>query len=132
MEGSMRLKDRVALITGGAAGIGKATAEKFLQEGTQVAIGDVDQEAGQAAVKELGPRAVCFQVDATDRVSIDHWINAVLTRYDRIDILINNAGIVRDSLLVKMKADELVKQMSGDDFDRVLAVNLIGFQNLRF
>lgn len=71
----MRLKNRVAVITGAAAGIGKATAEKFLQEGAHVAIGDVDQEAGQAAVKELGSLAAFFQVDVTDRASIDRWAN---------------------------------------------------------
>ena len=125
----MRLKDRVALITGGAAGIGKATAEKFLQEGAHVVICDVDQEAGEAAVKDLGNQADFYAVDVTEKESVLALIKAVLENKNRIDILVNNAGILRDSLLVKMKDGELVKQMPEADFDLVIAVNLKGVFN---
>ena len=125
----MRLKDRVALITGGAAGIGKATAEKFLQEGARVVICDVNQEAGEAAIKDLGDQAACYQVDVTQKESVLKWVKAVLAKNNQIDILVNNAGILRDSLLVKMKDGELVKQMSEADFDLVIAVNLKGVFN---
>ena len=125
----MRLKDKVALITGGAAGIGKATALRFAEEGAQVVICDVDQKAGERTLKDLGPDAAFFAVDVTDRGSVDSWVESVLERYDRIDILVNNAGIVRDSLLVKIKDGELVRQMPEKDFDLVVAINLKGVFN---
>ena len=125
----MRLKDKVALITGGAAGIGKATALRFAQEGAQVVICDVDRKAGDRTLKELGPDAAFFEVDVTDRGSVNNWVESVLDEYGRIDILVNNAGIVRDSLLVKMKDGELVRQMPENDFDLVVAINLKGLFN---
>jgi 3-oxoacyl-[acyl-carrier protein] reductase len=125
----MRLKDRVTLITGGAAGIGKATAKRFLEEGARVAICDVDQKAGEDTVKELGSGSDFRKVDVTDRESVQTWVDDVLARRGRVDVLINNAGILRDSLLVKMKNGDLVKQMSEADFDLVIAVNLKGVYN---
>jgi 3-oxoacyl-[acyl-carrier protein] reductase len=125
----MRLKDRVTLITGGAAGIGLATAERFAEEGAKVVIGDVNQEAGNAAVKRLGGDSSFCRVDVRDRTAVGDWIQAVLSRYGRIDVLVNNAGILRDSMLVKMKDGEVVKQMSESDFDLVIAVNLKGVFN---
>ena len=120
----MRLEDKVALITGGAAGIGKATAVRFAEEGALVVICDVDTKSGEKTVKELGPDAAFHRVDVTDRASVDTWIERVLEKYGRIDVLVNNAGIVRDSLLVKMKEGELIRQMPEDDFDLVVAINL--------
>jgi 3-oxoacyl-[acyl-carrier protein] reductase len=125
----MRLKDKVALITGGAAGIGKATAKRFVEEGAKVAICDVNQQAGEAAVQELGSASDFHPVDVTDRASVDSWIENVQKKFGRADILVNNAGIVRDSLLVKMKDGELVKQMPEADFDLVISINLKGVFN---
>jgi len=125
----MRLKDKVALITGGAAGIGKATALRFAEEGAQVAICDVDTQGGDMTLNELGPAAAFNHVDVTDRASVDSWVESVLEKYGRIDILVNNAGIVRDSLLVKFKEGELTRQMPEDDFDLVVAINLKGVFN---
>jgi 3-oxoacyl-[acyl-carrier protein] reductase len=125
----MRLKDKVALITGGAAGIGKATALRFAEEGAQVVICDVDQKAGERTLKDLGPHAAFFRVDVTDRGSVESWVESVLGEYGRIDVLVNNAGIVRDSLLVKIKEGELVRQMPEKDFDLVVAINLKGVFN---
>jgi 3-oxoacyl-[acyl-carrier protein] reductase len=125
----MRLKDKVALITGGAAGIGKATALRFVEEGAQVAICDVDAKGGAATLSELGPKAAFNRVDVTDRASVDSWVEGILKEYGRIDILVNNAGIVRDSLLVKIKDGELVRQMPEKDFDLVVAINLKGVFN---
>jgi 3-oxoacyl-[acyl-carrier protein] reductase len=122
----MRLKDKVALITGGAAGIGKATALRFAEEGAQVVICDVDSKGGEKTCKELGPEATFHHVDVTDRGSVESWVESVLEKYDRIDILVNNAGIVRDSLLVKIKDGERVGQMPEKDFDLVVAINLKG------
>jgi 3-oxoacyl-[acyl-carrier protein] reductase len=125
----MRLKNKVALITGGAAGIGKATALRFAEEGAQVVICDVDQKAGERTLKDLGPHAAFFRVDVTDRGSVESWVESVLGEYGRIDVLVNNAGIVRDSLLVKIKEGELVRQMPEKDFDLVVAINLKGVFN---
>jgi 3-oxoacyl-[acyl-carrier protein] reductase len=125
----MRLKDKVALITGGAAGIGKATALRFAEEGARVAICDVDAKGGNMTLNEMGPDAAFNHVDVTDRASVDNWVESVLDKYGRIDILVNNAGIVRDSLLVKFKDGELIRQMPEDDFDLVVAINLKGVFN---
>jgi 3-oxoacyl-[acyl-carrier protein] reductase len=125
----MRLQDKVALITGGAAGIGKATAIRFAEEGASVVICDVDTKSGEKTLKELGPDAAFFRVDVTDRGSVDSWVKSVLEKFGRIDVLVNNAGIVRDSLLVKVKEGELIRQMPEDDFDLVVAINLKGVFN---
>ena len=125
----MRLKNKVALITGGAAGIGKATAKRFVEEGAKVAICDVNQQAGEAAVQELGSASDFHFVDVTDRASVEGWIENVREKFGQADILVNNAGIVRDSLLVKMKEGELVKQMPEADFDLVISINLKGVFN---
>jgi 3-oxoacyl-[acyl-carrier protein] reductase len=125
----MRLKDRITLITGGAAGIGKATAERFLAEGAKVAICDVNQEAGEATVGELGSSVTFRRVDVTDREQVRTWVEGVMSTHGRLDVLINNAGIIRDGLLVKMKEGEVIKQMEEGDFDLVVAVNLKGVFN---
>lgn len=122
----MRLQDRVALITGGAAGIGKATALRFAEEGAKVVICDVKQEAGEALASELGPPASFYNVDVADRAAVQSWVDDVRTHYGRVDILVNNAGVLRDNLLVKYKDGEVVKQMPESDFDLVVAVNLKG------
>jgi len=125
----MRLKDRVALITGGAAGIGRATAERFIEEGARVVICDVNQAAGEAMVRELGPGVAFYHVDVTDRQAVQAWVDDVVEEYGRVDVLVNNAGILRDNQLVKVKDGELVKQMPEADFDLVIAVNLKGVFN---
>jgi 3-oxoacyl-[acyl-carrier protein] reductase len=126
---TMRLQDRVALITGGAAGIGKATAQRFLEEGAQVVICDVNQQAGDTALQELGPSAAFYRVDVTNRQAVQTWVDEVAARYGRIDILVNNAGVLRDGHLVKVQDGQLVKQMPEADFDLVIAVNLKGVFN---
>ncbi|MBC8264523.1 MAG: beta-ketoacyl-ACP reductase [Anaerolineales bacterium] len=125
----MRLKDKVVLITGGAAGIGKATAQRFMEEGATVVICDVNQEAGEATVRELGPNVHFYKVDVTDRQAVQGWVDDVAAKYGRVDVLVNNAGILRDNQLVKVKDGELVKQMPEADFDLVIAVNLKGVFN---
>ncbi len=136
----MRLKGKVALITGGGAGIGKATAHRFAEEGATVAICDVNQEAGEATVQGLNSETKaasagaavqhCFHpVDVADRQAVQAWVDEVMDRHGRVELLINNAGVLRDNLLVKVKAGELVKQMPEADFDLVVAVNLKGVFN---
>jgi 3-oxoacyl-[acyl-carrier protein] reductase len=125
----MRLQDRVTLITGGAAGIGKATAQRFAEEGAKVVLCDVNAEAGEATVGELGPEHSFFKVDVTNRQEVQAWVDAVVDKYGRVDVLVNNAGVLRDNQLVKVKDGELVNQMPEADFDLVLAVNLKGVFN---
>jgi len=123
----MRLKDKVTLITGGAAGIGKATAARFAEEGAKVVICDWDKETGERTAQELG--VSFYQLDVADRGAVQDWVDEVAAKYGRVDILINNAGILRDNLLVKVKDGELVKQMPEEDFDLVIGVNLKGVFN---
>jgi 3-oxoacyl-[acyl-carrier protein] reductase len=125
----MRLKDKVCLITGGAAGIGKATAERFAEEGAKVVICDVAKDAGEATVKTLGPDASFYVVNVANRQEVQAWVDDVWSQYGRIDVLVNNAGILRDAQLVKVKDGALVGQMSEADFDLVIAVNLKGVFN---
>ena len=125
----MRLKDKVCIVTGGAAGIGKATALKFAQEGAKVVICDVNEKAGSAFVKELGEGASFYNVNVTTRQEVQAWIDDVAAKYGRIDVLVNNAGITRDAQFVKFKEGELVGQMSEEAFDMVIAVNLKGVFN---
>ncbi len=125
----MLLKDKVGIITGGAAGIVKATAEKFAAEGAKVVICDVNEEAGNALAKELGNDASFWKVNVVDRQEVQAWIDEVANRYGRIDVLINNAGITRDGQFIKFKEGEVVGQMSEEAFDAVIAVNLKGVFN---
>lgn len=116
----MRLKDKVAIITGAANGIGFAAAEKFAREGAYVAIADYDADLGEARaheLKEQGFQAEFFQVNVGDRESIDRMVNEVINAFKKIDILVNNAGITRDGMLSKLSAA---------DFQAVLDVNLTG------
>ena len=125
----MRLKDQVALITGGAAGIGRATAERFAEEGAQVVICDLNEASGQETVKNLGPQASFYKVNVADRQAVQAWVEEIVRQYGRIDVLVNNAGVLRDALLVRVKDGELAKQMPEADFDLVIAVNLKGVFN---
>jgi len=125
----MRLRDKVALITGGAAGIGRATAERFAAEGARVVICDVDEERGKTTAQALGAEHRFYAVDVTDQAAVQAWVNDVVQRCGRIDVLVNNAGILADATLVKVKDGQLVKQMTEDAFDRVIAVNLKGVFN---
>jgi 3-oxoacyl-[acyl-carrier protein] reductase len=125
----MRLKDRVALITGGAAGIGRATAERFAEEGASVVICDVSEEAGRAAVKALGSEASFYTVNVADRGAVQAWVDDVAAKFGRIDVLVNNAGVLRDATLVKVQDGQLVRQMAEAEFDLVISVNLKGVFN---
>jgi 3-oxoacyl-[acyl-carrier protein] reductase len=125
----MRLKDKVVLITGGAAGIGKATAVRFAEEGATVSIGDVNEEVGQATLQALDGDHSFHKVNVADRQAVQEWVDGVVEKHGRVDVLVNNAGILRDATLVKVKEDELIKQMSEENFDLVISVNLKGVFN---
>jgi len=123
----MRLQDRVCLITGGAAGIGKATALRFAEEGATVIICDLAEESGQQVAEQSNGKF--YRVNVADRQEVQAWVDQVVNEYGRIDVLVNNAGVLRDGLFVKVKDGELVKQMSEADWDLVIDVNLKGTFN---
>ncbi len=119
----MLLKDKVAIITGGARGIGKEIALEFAREGANVAIADINSETLAQAEKEISSLHVgilTLSVDVTNSTQVEDMVNKTLDKFKKIDILINNAGITADSLLIRMKEE---------DWDRVLAVNLKGTFN---
>lgn len=125
----MLLTDKVAIITGGAAGIGKATALKFIQEGAKVIICDVNEQAGNAFVEETGGAIRFDKVDVTNRQEVQTWIDDVVAQFGHINVLVNNAGITRDAQFIKFKDGQMVGQMSEEAFDLVVAVNLKGVFN---
>ena len=119
----MRLANKVSIITGGAQGIGEATALKFGKEGAKVAVCDVNLPLAQAvadAIVKAGGEALAFKVDVTSSQDIAAMVSAVMAKWGRIDALVNNAGILADSQL---------KKMSEEQFDRVIDVNLKGTYN---
>lgn len=125
----MRMKDRIVLVTGGAAGIGKATALRFAEEGAKIVICDLNEAAGQETLKSLGEGAAFYKVNVASRAEVQAWVDEVATKFGRIDVLVNNAGILRDGQLIKFKDGQLVGQMSEADFDAVISVNLKGVFN---
>ncbi len=119
----MLVKDKVAIITGGARGIGKEIARVFAKEGANICICDVDEQMLDETVKELqslGRQAIGLKVDVTNFSQVEEMAQKVLDNFKKIDILINNAGITRDNLLLRMKEAE---------WDAVLNVNLKGTFN---
>jgi len=124
---------RVAVVTGGAAGIGRATALRFARGGCAVSAWDVHESGTAALAPELkaagAPDAEGRKVDVTDSAAVDKAVAEVLVRFGRVDVLVNNAGIVKDSQLVKWKDGAVVSTMSDGDFDKVISVNLKGVFN---
>lgn len=115
-----RLQDRVAVVTGGSQGIGKAIVEQFIQEGANVAIWDIDLEKAQAIQQNLDPegtRIKTYQVNVGDHEKVSETMNQTHADFGRIDILVNNAGITRDSSL---------KKMTMEQWQQVIEVNLNG------
>ena len=113
----MRLENKVAIITGGANGIGLEAVKRFVEEGAKVVIADFDKENGEKRAEELGEHVSFVEVDVTSKESVEKMALHAFETYGKIDILINNAGITRDAIFYKM---------SEEDFDRVIDVNLKG------
>jgi 3-oxoacyl-[acyl-carrier protein] reductase len=119
----MRLEGKVSIITGGAQGIGLATAEKFAAEGARVVICDVNQDVISGVVNEFKQSGIYvdgFNADVTNQADISNMVDLVISKYGQIDCLVNNAGIVRDARMVNMTEEQ---------FDSVIDVNLKGTYN---
>jgi glucose 1-dehydrogenase len=118
----MRLKDKVALITGASSGIGQAIATRFAAEGARVAINyrpnsPKDAQSAQAMAEEFGANAIAVEADVSKREDVERAVNEVMAKFDRLDIAVNNAGI-------EIKKPFL--EVTDEEWNRVIAVNLFG------
>ncbi len=124
----MYLKDKVALITGAGNGIGRATALRFAQEGAKLVLSDLDEEGLEVTQKEAveaGAEVAVVVGNVASREDVQKMVDAATGKFDRLDILINNAGITRDGLTTRIKEGE-VKLLAEEKWDAVLEVNLKG------
>jgi len=116
----LRLKDKVTMITGSGSGIGRWTALLFAKEGAKVVVCDVNEQGGQETVKTIidsGGEAFFAKLDVSNREQVKNVVQETLNKYGKIDVLINNAGIIQDALVVKMTEEQ---------WDRVININLKG------
>jgi 3-oxoacyl-[acyl-carrier protein] reductase len=120
----MKLKDKVAVVTGAAQGLGRAIAKILAQQGAKVVVADLQLEKAEATAKEIaadtGQQVIALRVDVVESASAKAMIDRTMDEFGRVDILINNAGTTRDSLIMRMKEA---------DWDLVLNVNLKGTFN---
>jgi len=119
----MRLENKVAIITGGGSGIGRETALLFGKEGAKVVVADINEKGGEETATEIkknGGDGYFAKLDVSNRVEIKQVVKDALEKYGRIDVLINNAGIVQDAFLSKMTEEQ---------WDKVIDVNLKGAFN---
>lgn len=116
----MKLKDRVAIVTGAGGGIGEATAKLFAQEGAKVVVADVIEEGIKRVAKEIrdeGGESLAIKADVSQRQQVEDMVAETIKHFGQIDILINNAGIIRDAMSWKM---------SDEQWDLVVKVNMTG------
>jgi NAD(P)-dependent dehydrogenase (short-subunit alcohol dehydrogenase family) len=110
-------KTKVALVTGGAQGIGKGIAKRFLEEGMAVVIADADEEAGRETAKDLGRKCLFVRTDIASERDVKGCVQEIKKRFGRLDALVNNAGIGRGGPVTRLKIE---------DWNRVIGVNLTG------
>ena len=123
MGKKLKLKGRVALITGAAQGIGKSIALLLAQNGADIVVSDINLERAEETAKEIesiGSQAMAIKVDVANLKNVEQMVEAILEKFGKIDILVNNAGITRDKLILRM---------TEEDWDAVLNVNLKGTFN---
>ncbi len=122
-EEGLKLTGKVALVTGAAQGIGKAVALLLARHGADIVVSDINLEKAEETAKEIesiGPKAMAIKVNVASLNDVERMVEAVLKKFGKIDILINNAGITRDKLILRM---------TEEDWDIVLNVNLKGTFN---
>ena len=120
----INLEDKIAIVTGGRRGIGRAIAELLARQGADIVLGDRDEDEAFAAAEQIASASgrriqACF-VDVADRQSAANMVDCALSKFGRVDILVNNAGVTRDTLILRM---------SEEDWDSVIDVNLKGAWN---
>ncbi len=120
----LTLKDKIALVTGSAQGIGKAIAEKFADAGAHIVISDVNDTLAAETAAEIAKKGVetlALKCDVTEYTSVEEQTKKIVDKFGRIDIVVNNAGVTRDTLMMRMKPE---------DFDFVININLKGVFNV--
>lgn len=120
---------KIVVVTGAAAGIGRATAIRFARSGARIAGWDVSDKAAaafEADISQAGGQALFQTVNVTDSDAVDAAVNTIVERWGGVDVLINNAGIVRDAQLVKKNGAGPIKGMLEESWDAVIDVNLKG------
>jgi len=125
----MKITDTVVVITGAAGGLGSAMARRLSSQGARLALIDMQTEKLESLAAELslGPdRCLSLACDVTDETSVDETMAAIQAHFGALDVLVNNAGITRDALLVKFRDGELVSRMSLANWQSVIQVNLTG------
>ena len=123
------LRGKVVIVTGAAAGIGRATARRFSSEGCRVAAWDVNEAGQDELLRELaalGGEPVFRKTNVCDSRDVEAGVQEIVARWTTVDVLINNAGITRDAQFVKWKDGAVAGTMTEDAFDSVISVNLKG------
>lgn len=125
----MELRDKTIVVTGAAQGLGRKIAEMIARHSARLALVDIDGEKlgkAAAACSDAGGDVKKYETDVTDESAVEKLFETVVEDFGAIDGLINNAGTNKDSLLVKVKDGKIAKKMSGEDFNKVIAVDLMG------
>jgi 3-oxoacyl-[acyl-carrier protein] reductase len=127
----MRLENKVAIVTGGASGIGRATVLKLASEGARVAIADIENQMELAAkvvdeVKNAGGNAIAVAANVANRAQVEAMVETVVKQFGRLDILVANAGITKDAFTIRKTKEGEIKKMSDEQWDAVIGVNLKG------
>ncbi|GMQ49534.1 SDR family NAD(P)-dependent oxidoreductase [Vibrio sp. 10N] len=125
----MEIKDSVVVITGGAQGLGFAMAQRFAGKGANIALIDANAEQLATAVNELSsiaPQVCGYVANITDEQAVKETFESIVHDLGKVNVLVNNAGILRDGLMIKAKDGEILDEMSLDQFNAVINVNLSG------
>lgn len=125
----MQIKDKTVVITGAARGIGRALALRFAGQGANIALLDLNAANLEPAVKQcaaLGVRAMAYEIDVSVENQVSAALDQVVQDFGALDVIVNNAGIVKDALLLKVKDGEVVGKMTLQQWQAVIDVNLTG------